>query len=330
MNTAFDVRTDDGLRHALRQVDRARSWDVPAGQELLSEIRRHAVRNAARVRATTGAAADRGLADDVLTAAWIVLHGHTTEVMNADRPWAHLMYSAQRQVAADARAQQLLTSASAVRGRARHLLPSRIRLLGASPAELAVAFRHEPSGAVDISVIRQVGHHDVRPLLDQLAVPWAKLMTDREPWYSAFIDLLIHHGADEAVTRSAVDRLADLFIVSAAGLWEREARRDPVLARLALSADQSAALVAVMAGSRRFRHNAKQDSLLISIRTAHARGEPVSLTAAQQRRIAKYVGHKPASRVRLAPPYETSLQRQAPTYAQRPSPGAAQREARAL
>jgi hypothetical protein len=103
MNTAFDVRTDDGLRQALRQVDRARSWDVPAGQELLSEIRRHAVRNAARVCATTGAAADRGLADDVLTAAWIVLHRHTAEVMNADRPWAYLMYSAQRQLAADAR-----------------------------------------------------------------------------------------------------------------------------------------------------------------------------------------------------------------------------------
>ena len=111
MSAAIDVGTDDGLRHALRQIDRARSWDLPVGRELLTEIRRHAVRNAARVSATTGAAADRGLADDVLSAAWTVLHRHAAEVMNADRPWAYLMYSAQRQVAADAKAQQLLTSA---------------------------------------------------------------------------------------------------------------------------------------------------------------------------------------------------------------------------
>ena len=274
MSAAFDVRTDEGLRHALRQVDRAGSWDVPAGRELLTEVRRHAVRNAARVSATTGVVADRGLVDDVLTAAWTVLHRNTAEVMNADRPWAYLMSSAQRQVAADARAQQLLTSASAVRGRARHLLPSRIRLVGAAPAELALAFRHEPSGPSDGSVLPQVGHVDARPLVDQSAGPRATLRTEREPWYSAIIQLLVDHGADRAVTAAALDRLADLFTTTAGGLWEREARRDPVLAGLGLSADQCGALVALIAGSRRFRHNGKEDSLLFPIRSAHSRGEP--------------------------------------------------------
>ena len=31
MSATIDVRTDDGLRDALSQVDRARSWDIPAG-----------------------------------------------------------------------------------------------------------------------------------------------------------------------------------------------------------------------------------------------------------------------------------------------------------
>jgi len=291
MSTPIDVRTDDGLRHALRHVDGARSWEIPAGYELLTEIRRRAVRNAARVSSTTGTAADRGLADDVLSAAWIVLRRNTAEVMNADRPWAYLMYSAQRQVAADATAQQLLTSAGAVRGRARHVLPRRVRLIGAAPAELVVAFRHEP-GAGGGSVVRQVGHHDARPLLEEPEP--SKPLAEREPWYAAFIELLVGYGADDAVTTAAVDRLADLFASTAAGLWEWEARRDPVLAGLGLSANQCGALVALMAGSRQSRHNGKADSLLAATRTAHVRGENVSLSAVQQRRVASYVGRKHA------------------------------------
>ena len=242
--------------------------------------------------------------------------------MNADRPWAYLMYSAQRQVTADAKAQQLLTSASAVRGRARHLLPSRIRLVGAAAAELVVAFRHEPSGPSDGSVLPQVGHHDMRPLLDQPPTTRTTLRTEPEPWYSAIIDLLVDRGADRAVTTAAVDRLADLFTTSAAGLWEREARRDPVLAGLGLSADQCGALVALMAGSRRFRHNGKEDSLLFSVRSAHTHGQPVSVSAAQQRRIAKYVDHRPAGRALRAPTYRneaaaTSLHPRPPTLPRR-------------
>jgi len=289
VSAAIDVRTDDGLRRALHHVDRARSWETPAGHEVLSEIRRHAVRNAARVSASTGAAADRGLADDVLTAAWTVLHRHRAEVMSADRPWAYLMYSAQRQVAADAKAQQLLTSASAVRGRIRHLLPPLIRRVGATTAELAVAFRHEPNGPGDGTAGPQVGHHNARPLLDQPTAP-ATPQKDREPWYTAFIELLVNHGADRAVTTSAVDRLADLFTTTGGGLWESEARHDPVLAGLGMSANQCGALVALMAGSRRFRHKGKDDSLLLSVRSAHPGGEPMPLTAIQQRRVARYAG----------------------------------------
>ena len=290
MSTAIDVRTDDGLRQVLRQVDFAGSWDIPAGRALLTEIRRHAVRNAARVSATTGAVADRGLADDVLAAAWTVADQHRAEVINADRPWAYLMYSAQRQVTADAKAQHLLTSASAVRGRARHPLPPRIRRVGAAPAELAVAFRHEPSGTGDGSIVKQVGHHDVRPLLEQPPLPRAARRTEREPWYAAFIQLLVDCGACPAVTISAVDRISDLCAATAGGSWEWVARRDPVLATLGLRPDQCGALVALLAGSRKYRHNGRKDSLLGATRNGLARGAQLTLTAMQQRRVRAYVG----------------------------------------
>jgi hypothetical protein len=292
MSAAFDVGTDDGLRHALRRIDAAGSWEVPAGYELLSEMRRRAVRNAARVCSTTGAVPDRGLADDVLSAAWMVLRRNTAEVLNADRPWAYLMYSAQRQVAAEARAEQLLTSPSVVRGRARHLLPQRVRRIGAAPAELLVALRHEPSGGADRSVVRQVGHHEMRPLLDEPEAPSEPVM-DREPWFEAFIQRLVDHGADRAVTTSAVDRLSDLCTATPGGTWEWQARRDPVLAGLGLSPDQCGALVALLAGSRKFRHDGREDSVLGATRTAFARGGLVTLTPVQRRRVAVYVGRPP-------------------------------------
>ena len=292
MSAAFDVCTDEGLRHALRRVEAARSWEVLAGYQLLSEARRRAVRTAARVSSTTGAAADRGLVDDVLSAVWIVLRRNTAEVMNADRPWAYLMYSAQRQVAAEARAQQLLTGTRVVRGRARHRLPRRVRRIGAAPAELVVALRHEPSGGGG-GVVRQVSQHDVRPLVDEPQAPAARLMTEREPWFTAFVQLLVGHGADRDVTVSAVDRLSDLCVSAAGGLWEWEARRDPVLAGMGLTPNQCGALVALLAGSRKFRHNGKEDSLLGATKTALARDERVRLTAVQQRRVATYVGAGP-------------------------------------
>ena len=293
MSAAFDVRTDEGLRHVLRCVDAARSWEVPAGYQLLSEIRRRAVRTAARVSSTTGAAADRGLADDVLSAAWIVLCRNTAEVINADRPWAYLMYSAQRQVAAEARAQQLLTSTSVVRGRARHRLPRRVRRIGAAPSELVVALRHEPSGGDSRGVVPQVGQNDLRPLLDKPEAPTARLLTEREPWFAAFIQLLVDHGADRHATVSAVDRLSDLCASTAGGSWEWEARRDPVLARLGLTPDRSGALVALLVGSRKLRRDGREDSLLGATKTALARDEQITLTALQQRRVATYVGRMP-------------------------------------
>jgi len=290
MSAAIDVGTNDGLRHALRRIQAAASWEGPVGHALLSEIRRRAVRNAARVSSMTGAAADRGLVDDVVTTAWLVPHRNVDEVINAARPWAYLMYSAQRQVAADVKAQQLLTSTAKVRGRSRHLLPRRVRQIGATQAELVVALRHEPSGAG--GAVRQVGHHDERPLVQVPAEPTERPPVEREPWCAEFIELLVDHGADKAVTISAVDRLSDLFTTTPGGMWEWEARRDPALARFGLTPGQCGALVALLAGSRKFRHDGREDSLISATRKALARGEQLKLTALQQRRVAAYVGRR--------------------------------------
>jgi hypothetical protein len=127
---AEDVQTDAGLRQALRDAGYADSWDVPAGQRLLAEIRRRAVRNAAHVARAVEMPTDRGLVDDVVTAAWIVLRRHGGAVLAARRPWAYLMSSAQKQVSDEVRAQQLLTNSAAVRGRARKVLPRRLGLIG--------------------------------------------------------------------------------------------------------------------------------------------------------------------------------------------------------
>lgn len=80
------------------------------GQRLLAEIRRRAVRNAAHVASASGTTTSRGLVDDVLLAAWMVLRQHGENVVAAARPWAYLMSSAQKQVFDEVRAQQLLTS----------------------------------------------------------------------------------------------------------------------------------------------------------------------------------------------------------------------------
>jgi hypothetical protein len=74
----LDLRTDEGLRLAVRAVGKSGLWNQPAGPRLLVEIRRRAVRNAAHVAAATGVAMERGLVDDVLLAAWMVLRRHAT------------------------------------------------------------------------------------------------------------------------------------------------------------------------------------------------------------------------------------------------------------
>jgi hypothetical protein len=287
-----DPRTDEGLRKALRAVERSGSWETPDGQALLAEIRRHAVRNAAHVAAATGVAMERGLVDDVLLAAWMMLRRQGAKVLAAGRPWAYLMSSAQRQVLDEVRAQQLLTNTASIRGRARKALPSIVRTVGSTATDLAAALRHEPSDADagdERRIVRQVRQHEQPPLVHGNE-PDTPQLAEREPWFTAFIDLLVKYGADQATTVAAVDRLADLFAATYVGWWEWAARRDPVLARLGLSPDQCGALVALMAGSRKYRHNGKQDSVLAAVRVATKHGLPVQLSPAQRRRVAVFTG----------------------------------------
>jgi hypothetical protein len=237
----------------------------------------------------------RGLVDDVLLAAWLVLRRHGDQVQSAARPWAYLMSSAQKHVLDEIRAQQMLTNTASIRGRAREVLPKVVRPIGTTATDLATAFRHEPrgadTGAYAARIVRQVRQHEQQPLV---AAPgeasWTLPLGEREPWFIAFIDLLVSHRADQGVVVAAVDRLADLFPVTYVGWWEWAARRDPVLARLGLSPGQCGALVALLAGSRRYRHNGKQDSLLVAVRSATEQGSAVKLSDAQRRRITVFVG----------------------------------------
>jgi hypothetical protein len=240
----------------------------------------------------------RGLVDDVLLAAWLVLRRHGDKVVAAARPWAYLMSSAQRQVLDEVRAQQLLTNTASIRGRAREVLPSIVRPVGSTATELATVLRHEPSGADDSSserAVRQIRRHGQPPLVHGNE-PDTPQLDEREPWLAAFIDLLVTHGADQAVAVAAVDRLADLFAATYVGWWEWAARRDPVLSKLGLTPDQCGALVALVAGSRKYRHDGKHDSLLAAVRTATEHGHPVEPTPAHRRRLATFIGAVPKPR----------------------------------
>lgn len=292
---ALNPRTDEGLRQAVRTVNRSNSWDQPAGRRLLAEIRRRAVRNAAHVAAATRTPMGRGLVDDVLLAAWLVLRRHGDKVLSAARPWAYLISSAQKQVLDEVRAQQLLTNSASIRGRAREALPSVVSPIGTTATDLVTALRHEPRG-VDSGrdagrLVRQIRQHEHRPLVAALGDVGAPLrLGDREPWFVAFIDLLVEHGADQTAAVAAIDRLADLFAATYVGWWEWAARRDPVLARLGLTPYQCGALVALVAGSREYRHNGKHDSLLAAVRTAAEHGRPVELSPAHRRRLTVFIG----------------------------------------
>jgi hypothetical protein len=103
-------------------------------------------------------------------------------------------------------------------------------------------------------------------------------------------DVQIVGIVDLAPDVATVDRLADLFAATYVGWWEWAARRDPVLAQLGLSPDQCCALVALLAGSRRYRHNGKRDSLLAAVRTATELGAVLRLSADQRRRLAVFAG----------------------------------------
>lgn len=260
-----DVQSDDALRHAARESSGPGWWDTPTGTNLLGEIRRRAIRNPARVGSTTGIPVDRNLVDDVVMAAWLVLHHHPKKVAQAVRPWAYVMSSAQRQVLEEVRAQQLLTKATSIRGRTPDVLPQAVNPIGSTTTDLATALRHEPQGAdaaVDPRIPRQVHRHDERPLLDSSTQLSLDTGDPRHPWLSSFIDLLASHGANSALAVAAVDRLADVLDITTAGQWEWAARRDPILARLGLAPDQASALVALVAGSRQHRHCGKSDSVL--------------------------------------------------------------------
>lgn len=314
-----EVQSDEGLRCALRAIEASDTWERQPGPDLVAEIRRRVVRNVTRVASATDTAVNRGLVDDVLLAAWMILREHGMKVVRAERPWAYLMSSAQAQVIDETRAQHLLTNTGAIRGRAREMLPHGVRPVGSTSTDLATAPRHEPCGSgLDVTgdalIVSQIGHHQTPPLAYEPSAN-RPTPTGRAPWFRAFVDLLVRFGADRAVTMAAIDRMADLFTsTSVDWQWEWAARRDPVLAGLGLSPEQSSALVALLAGSRQHRHNGKQDSLLAAIRATTENGDQVEPSAAQRRRLITYAGRCRSTSTVSAEPARLMLSH-ADTYA---------------
>lgn len=303
MSGVPDSRTDEGLRQALRRVMAAGSWDGAAGRRLLLAIRDRAVRNAAHVAAATGVPCDRTLVGDVVTAAWIVLHRHTAQVLDAERPWAYVMRAAQQEVMAESLAERAVTSRTAASGRYRQQVwTALVARVGAAAGQVAAALGHahreqgrrdESDSGANVPAYRRG-----EPILVERPHEPPPGLAERAGWYAAFITLLVAHGADGPRTTVAVDHLANLFAVTPSKQWETAARLDPVLSRLGLSPDQASALVALVAGSRRDREAGRPGGLLGVVRAAWERGEPVMLSAADRRRIRTYVDRTQSRRRR--------------------------------
>ncbi|MFW6034189.1 MAG: hypothetical protein ACOC9R_03555 [bacterium] len=311
MSDVVGTWTDEDLRLALRDVASTGSWDGPSGRRLLRAVRERAVRNAAHIAAATGVRCDRDLVGDVVTAAWTVLHGHTEQVLDAERPWAYLMRAAQQEVMAEALADRAVTSRTVASGRNRQQVwTTLVSRVGAAAGQVAAALGHghrvegsrEQSGTGPIVTASR----RAEPKLVERPHEASPGLGKRDGWYAAFIGLLVAHGADGRRTTTAVDHLANLFSVTPSKQWETAARRDPVLARLGLSAEQASALVALVAGSRRDREAGRPGGLLGAVRAAWERGEPVTLSAVDHRRVRTYIDgthlerRRPAAERRLA------------------------------
>jgi hypothetical protein len=99
------------------------------------------------------------------------------------------------------------------------VLPRHIARLVSAAAEVATALRHEPSGPRTDSA---TSGHIVRPsrpgrplVAATTAQPSTAAQSPRPaPVLAAFVDLLVDHGANQAVTVAALDRLADLVPVT--------------------------------------------------------------------------------------------------------------------
>ncbi len=240
----LDPSTDEGLRTTLRRLGHADVWDTPTGHELLIEIRRRAARTAAHIAAKTGVNNDRTLVDDVVASAWLVAVTHCEKIIKAERPWAYLMQSAQRHTLDEVRAQQLLTSPTRVRGASRATLPSVMHRVGSTAHDLAVAFQHESSGpSSDTRAIRTLGRRSPDGLT---TMPHGTSEGTRHGWFVRLVALLVEHGANQALTEAALDRLADVMTSNRPSYWEWAAGNDPVLFQaLGVSPDQASALVAL-------------------------------------------------------------------------------------
>jgi hypothetical protein len=253
------------------------------------------------VASATGVGCDRGLVDDVVAAAWIVLDRHAEQVLATDHPWAYVMSAAQQEVMDEAIADRAVTSRTTTSGRNRqHAWSAVVARVGAAAGQVAAALGH---GRVDDGSRERLGSWAPRvgrraePLLVEQRPEGPCRLRQREGWYAAFVGLLVEHGADESVTVAAVDHLADLFTVTPRKHWEDAARCDPVLVRLGLTPDQCGALVALLAGSRRDREAGRGGGLLGAVRAGGDSGAPVELTAAEQKRVRTYVdGANPAHR----------------------------------
>lgn len=255
-----DLRTADGLRHALGRMAVEGGWSGPLGERLLQMLSEHCVRLAPLVERRSGQPPDPHRAADLTSRAWELLATRPERIVGASNPGGYLTRCLVTAGVNAAIADWLLVRDIAIQG-------------GGVPATISP---------------QRVGEHLY--VLDHANDKHANSDVDSSgPWWDVALHGLhgdlVEAGAPAGVTAEAIDRVVDIVASNRNGHREAAAKTDRVLAHLGLSAAQSTALVALIAGTRR---GGVEESLWARRRHERTCSEP-AISDAVRARIEVYI-----------------------------------------
>ncbi len=227
MDGLVDLRTGPGLRQALTCLPSEGGWSGPLGRRVLEVVGEHCARLAPLVERRTGQPADPHRSADLTSRAWELMATHSEMIIHASNPWGYLTRCVLTAGVNAAIADKLLVRDATVQG---GCAPTCV-----SPERLGYEF-----GALD----RAAGH----------AHRASGDMPLQSGWDSALRQLhtdLVRAGAPATATANAINRVIDLAATHRRGHREAAVKQDRVLAGIGLSAGQTTALLALVAGTRR-------------------------------------------------------------------------------
>lgn len=237
---SFDASSHDGLRAALRSVQRA-GWDGSGGRAIVAALQRRAGSWAFLVDRRCGRPPGATDPQDVIAIAWLTLEKFASKTAEAQRPWAYLWTAVGNELTRWAIADSRLTD------------PARVRRTSSGPARVARVGLEAP--ILDRSV-RAWGIDDGESSPDQATPsPAVRELAHRLAAESRQVDFWL----------DAIGRALDVMADARRSYEEVMLRHDPYMREiLGLTLDELSALGALMIGPRKGDRAAQ--SLLLALR----------------------------------------------------------------